>query len=527
MNQNEFQSFNLASVKNMSPNQAREYINTYFYPTSTGHHAQLVDHDTLELKEEKVIKSVYFNRMEKSLSKYYFTERDDIREIVNELNGPTVTDSSINLCPKLLHKAKPYSSYDENTQQKVNLFLDYIKTVLANNEEDAFQYLLKWTANAAKGIRNNVALYLKGLEGTGKSTYFEFLRKYVFGNKLCYQGGSGPLKSNFNGELSNKILSIFEELESGSKGEWMQCGSVLKRIIDSSTIMIERKGIDSIEEKNMNNFVIISNHDAVKDEDGRKYFVLDINPKHYKDTTYYGNLNRNCSNNEVGEAFFSYLMEIDLNGFIPANYPKTNSKSDAKVKRLDDVHQFIKERYILRRLNIDRIPVEDLYQEYSSFCRSTKNFTKHKVDFNKMLSILGINYFKSGSTNYYKVSIETLNAIAKKFQWIGDLDVYENGFAEEPIDDDCIDYKTLYLKQQEEMEILKRHISELQGNIKVTEPVVEPEPVPKKKVLVKKIVKKIVKKPVLSDEDIKTQAKIINYNDASKNNLMHCLDLIA
>jgi hypothetical protein len=39
------------------------------------------------------------------------------------------------------------------------------------------------------------------------------MRPYVIGLDLCYQGGSAPLKNNFNSELSGKLMVLFEELE--------------------------------------------------------------------------------------------------------------------------------------------------------------------------------------------------------------------------------------------------------------------------------------------------------------------------
>ena len=403
---------------------------------------------------------------------------------------------------------------------------------------------------------------------------------YVVGEKLTYLGGSRPLTGEFNYELSNKVLTIFEELESVSVNEWKKIGNKLKRMIDAPSIMIEKKGDTPFPQDNNNNIVINSNHDAVQDDSGRKYFVLDVNPVHHKDFAYYGLFHKTCSNIEVGEAYFSYLMEIDLNGFLPSNFPDTATKSAAKVKRLDNVYQFLKEKYILRRQNIDRTSVTDLYEEYKFFARNDTYKTKCKIDFNKQLSDIGIKHYKSGNTNCYKVSIETLDTIAKKFQWIGELDEYDNGFAQEPIDD--TDYKALYLELQKEFDQLNtivdekdeeisglnllveelsrelnenendhilrarntRVISELKRNTKpdqnpvsdlscdevmscdgattIDDTIAEP----KKKKIVKKIVKKVVKKAApISNEEIEVQSKSLNYNKDSKNKLLTCLNL--
>ncbi len=43
--------------------------------------------------------------------------------------------------------------------------------------------------------------------------------------------------------------------------------------------MIERKGINAREEKNLNNYVVLSNNDAIKDAEGRRYLNLDVSVK--------------------------------------------------------------------------------------------------------------------------------------------------------------------------------------------------------------------------------------------------------
>ena len=144
--------------------------------------------------------------------------------------------------------------------------LNHIKEVLCSSNDDAYNFLLKWLSNMIKGNRNFSALYLKGPQGLGKSTPIEFISDWVLSRPLCHQGGSGPFKSRFNGELSGKLMVMFEELENFSSSDWMAISCVLKRQITSNAIMIERKGQDAREEINLNNYILLSNNDAIKDE---------------------------------------------------------------------------------------------------------------------------------------------------------------------------------------------------------------------------------------------------------------------
>ena len=149
----------------------------------------------------------------------------------------------------------------------------------------------------------------------------EWIREFVFGAPLCVQTGSGPLKTKFNGELSGKLLVVFEELENFSVSEWQSISSVLKRQITSKTIMIERKGKDAEEQANLNNYILLSNNDAIQDDDGRRYFILDVSASKIGEEEYWSELHDNILTKEVGEAFYAYLCEIDLKGYKSQSYP--------------------------------------------------------------------------------------------------------------------------------------------------------------------------------------------------------------
>jgi len=65
----------------------------------------------------------------------------------------------------------------------------------------------------ARGGKNQSVLYLRSEEGVGKSTFTDFMMKYVIGSKLSLMSGSGPLLSNFNIILYCKLFVVYEELK--------------------------------------------------------------------------------------------------------------------------------------------------------------------------------------------------------------------------------------------------------------------------------------------------------------------------
>jgi hypothetical protein len=94
---------------------------------------------------------------------------------------------------------------------------------------------------------------------------------------------------------------------------------------------------------------------------------------------------------------------------------------------------------------------------------------KNKIDFNKALKDLGIEYKKSNGNNYYTISIDELNALATKFKWIHELDEYEEEVsldeAVETTDEEIvIDYEQLYKQQLDRVKEMETKIQELKQN---------------------------------------------------------------
>jgi hypothetical protein len=117
---------------------------------------------------------------------------------------------------------------------------------------------------------------MKGSQGIGKSTLTMFLMEFVIGRKLSLETGAESLTTKFNQELGGKLLVCFKELEHLSANEWNTMSTKLKRFSTSDRIMLENKNEKRFEAQNINNYMINSNHDCVKDDDGRRYFMNDV-----------------------------------------------------------------------------------------------------------------------------------------------------------------------------------------------------------------------------------------------------------
>lgn len=418
--------FELSKVKQMGIDEAKRYIDKHFIILDNGDHA-MINKGRVIMYDTKTINSLYFNRLSNELKNYYHKDKTDIRTIICDIHKPFLTSTELNVSEKLKHKYVPYNSFSKEVREKVNIMLAYMKEVLCAGREDILNHLLKMEAKMVRGEKNDACIYLKGAQGIGKSTHPEFLRMFVMGKGLSIETGSGPLKNKFNSELKGKVMTIFEELENFGSAEWMAISSTLKRWITSGTMQIEGKNKDVIEVVNIITFWLLSNNDAIQDDDGRRYFILPVSVKYMEDHNYFGNLRNNCFNDEVGHAYYCMLMELDIKGFNSQAYPVTSAKLDSQEKRLDNVYKFIKEIFILHKIGIKRITVQRLYDKYVDYCTDHKiSKPKSKHEFNNTLENVGICYYKSDGKNVYSKSYEDLEIVAKKRHWIHELDEYFN-----------------------------------------------------------------------------------------------------
>jgi len=421
--------FNLSKIRTLSPNDAKTYITNYFIPLNNGNHA-FYDGNVFTVRDDKELKQSYFSRMPKELQNYYFRDYLDVRQIAFDVNKPVYYEDKINLCPRMKFTYNPNHKPSDYAQQGLNFVLDYMKTILCSNKQDCYDFLLKWISNMLKGNKNNSCLYLKGIQGTGKSSLYQFLSNNVLGNALCLESGSDPIRTKFNEILSGKLLVCFEELENFSKAEWESISSTLKKMITSTNINYQNKCTKAYESNNINNYMLISNNDSVKDDDGRRYFILDISTSKVGNHNYYSQL-YTYFNDEVGEAFFNHVYGLDTTHFNAQAFPMTQSKMDSLSKRLDSVYKFIKEHFILKNQSIDHSAV-DLYNDYKFM--TSKPVAKE--DFHRKLSEIGINKTKKGLKIWYTIDHEYLLNIGKTKNWINEVDEYEDPFDDSSVDND-------------------------------------------------------------------------------------------
>jgi len=398
--------------------QTKEYIKTRIYPLLNGQHIHRSD-GKYAIIEKHTLNDIFLDRLPKDVKTWYHSERNDLKNIDSWVDETTKADT-INLFPGFIHEKT--TSVDTTPIQP---YLDFILQTICNDNMDQYAHVINWLASTIQGKKNHCALYLKGAEGIGKSTFVDFLVDYVFGSEISLKSNSEPLRSQYNKCLMNKLLVVFEEMPVFGTNEWEGISSKLKEMITGDSIQLNDKYEKAVNFRNFNNYVINTNVSAIKHDDGRRYFILDLSERHKEDHAYFSYLRDACFNKECGSIMYNWLRSIDLSNYYSQKFPDTQAKIEARILRLDSVYKFIKDAYVLNKKPL-KVQRKDFYDEYKSYCVSSGISPSNKIEFGKRLATINLIPKKTNGFYEYNYSRSELNQIATTNKWLHSSDDYSD-----------------------------------------------------------------------------------------------------
>lgn len=390
-----------------------------------------------EIQSKETVKGI-FDKLGKTMSNWIRKDNTNICEVIIDVDlepGRIPETNYVNTFGGFLHssKRKSFQDYPEDVKKCVHEMNKYVLEVLANNNQTNYNYTINWYANVAQGFKNSSALYFKGPQGIGKSFYNDFFQKFVIGNKICVKlGDAYTLTEKFNSILMGKVFVRYEELPTFSQNQWMAVSGVMKDRVTSHESRYEGKGTNAIVAVNLNNYVIISNVEALQDQEGRRYFILELSTIRMGDHEYFQKLNDMCCNDIVGEAYYNYLCDIDLRGFdAQMSMPVNEKKKESLVANLPHEYKFIKGTFILPQINMNHT-LNELIEMYQTYCKEniSENYKFHqavKWKLNDKLKEIQLTLNgKSGEKGrLFKYSHAELRDIFDKKGWIHELDIEE------------------------------------------------------------------------------------------------------
>ena len=511
--------FNVSTLQGLMRNgmlrdhlDAINYIAQFYFENESGGTYYKYNPETLEFdfKEKKDFTNEVLNKVDndKDVVKYFKTN-SKIYNIVSEVLMPRHYNIGnryyINLCQGLLHKeVKPYAEYSNEIKAKVQIALDMIKEITCSNDEALFNAYIKWYGKVVRGEQTQVIIYKKSPEGTGKSTETDFIMKYVIGEKVSVLPNTECLTTNFNKCLMGKILVIFEELPTFSANEWAGVSTKLKGYATNPTLQFRDLYEKAMVAKNVFNAIINTNLEAIKNSEQRRIVIMPINTIRMKDHDYFGYIRKNIYNMGVGEAFYAYLLSIDVSNYnAQRDFPITDEKKNVISQLLPSPYKFLKS-FIISKTEIGTVKPKELYRDYLAFCENEKLkplIFSHYIEKLKDIQIVSVK--KSGEITV-TITLNHLQAIATKFNWLNDYDEDEISEEDVKIKISKTEYEEFSKwKEQKFQSQLEIRIEELDKSLNDTIKV--------KKILKKKpvVVEPVIEQPVVEQPLQKVIKKII------------------
>lgn len=219
------------------------------------------------------------------------------------------------------------------------LMKQHIKDVLASRDSKIAEYIIKflaWTVqNPSEPAR--VALVFIGDEGVGKGIVLNAMRE-IFGDHGLRIQHMEHLTGRFNAHLRHCCLLFADEAQVVDP---KQVGA-LKGYITEPTVMVELKGVDSVQADNHLTVVMASNNEFAVPADigARRFAVFRVSDHRKGDTQYFKNLmtDANASKEQYHAmlgAMLHDLLAMDLGDFHPErDRPDTTELSRQKEQQL-------------------------------------------------------------------------------------------------------------------------------------------------------------------------------------------------
>ncbi|WP_425328316.1 bifunctional DNA primase/polymerase [Pseudomonas nitroreducens] len=254
--------------------------------------------------------------------------------------------------------------------------------LLCNNRADEYLFLLKWIAYPLQypGAKMATAVVMFGAEGPGKSLLWEQVVRRIYG-EYGTTIGQAQLESQFTGWQSRKLFALAEEVV--SREEMRHYKGVLKHLVTGETLQINEKNMPVREEANHLNFVFLSNSTVpmALDEGDRRYLVLYVD--RVPPAGYFQALVGEIESGGI-EAFYHYLMNLDLAGFGPHSKPPLNDEKQALIDGSLAAPRYFVRRWMAGETEFPitgAVTQADLWQAFCRWCEGANEFKRRERDF--------------------------------------------------------------------------------------------------------------------------------------------------
>lgn len=289
----------------------------------------------------------------------------------------------------------------EVDMSKIQPMIDHVRNIICGGEERLFNYLMLWVKGMCMLEVLCIAVIIIGLEGAGKSIFFEFLMLWVIGRLATYSDDNmKEITSKFNISWFGVAFALVNEL-STSKESFHETWDIMKNRITAPCVQLQGKGKEKIFVDSTANLGGTSNHDdCIKlSPDDRRYFIIKALETKVGNKEYFTHIIDTCFNQESGDHFFTWIQNFkvynvdgseDKREFRERDIPMTEAKQRMIRASLPSHEKYIaylknavlKENPIDKKMRIDaaqltvhgfdkktmKISASKLYENYLKWC---------------------------------------------------------------------------------------------------------------------------------------------------------------
>ena len=262
------------------------------------------------------------------------------------IKGIKFNDSDENVLS--IFRGYKYDILDAYDKAIISDFLSLIREVICDNNEEIYNYVISWIACMIQhpGLKNETALILKGLQGTGKNTFTNVICELLAGYSVKNVTDISELTGSFNSVVESKMLIVLNELSNCGSEKQLNFNA-LKSIITDDTIRINEKNQPRRTAENVANFIFVTNNSfPVKIETGdRRYIVMYVNAIHKGDMDYFTKLHKSFTK-EFYDNLLTFFAKYNIEGFNPRNIPMSEAKRDIIEASYSEFDEWINSHYL-------------------------------------------------------------------------------------------------------------------------------------------------------------------------------------
>lgn len=219
-------------------------------------------------------------------------------------------------------------------------FLEHVRAVVCGGNRDHAEYVLGWLAHMVQRPQEKpgVALVLRGPKGAGKDSVGEYVSRMIGRRHAPTVAQSEHITGRFNARMEN---ALFFHVQEGAWAGDRKAEEVLKYLVTSEFVEIERKGIDSINLRSVLRLFISANAEWVvpASRDERRWAVFEVADSRAGDDAYFRAL-RAEMNGDGPAALLHFLRSYDLSRFNVRKAPQTEGLRNQKIASLRGLHRW-------------------------------------------------------------------------------------------------------------------------------------------------------------------------------------------